>query len=268
MRKIVAYTLLFFVIFTIPISVYASENNTTEPTTETTDDNQKIITSTVQYENLTPGKEYTVSGVLMNNATNQTVFDRDGNPIQKDITFTPEKSDDYVNIEYNITNVDIDQLEGDVSIYEQLNGQSTNKPINNHGDTGNTEDLSDILYNFHAEHPYIWFGMSVLIMIFTLIFIMRISRCLITGEPLHLFSSPYESYHPYYDNDDDEDEEDNEEEPETDEITNTAEYKDDDYYDLDNNTHMFVCKSCGQKFILQDTFEGFVPKCPNCGDII
>lgn len=47
-----------------------------------------------------------------------------------------------------------------------------------------------------------------------------------------------------------------------------GDYQADNYFDLDHNTHMLICDCCGQKFIVQDKFEGYIPKCPNCGNII
>lgn len=50
------------------------------------------IEDTVSYKNLTPGKEYTVSGVLMNKAADEP-FTVNGEEIRSEVTFTPETAD-------------------------------------------------------------------------------------------------------------------------------------------------------------------------------
>lgn len=57
------------------------------------------IEDVVSYKNLTPGKEYTVSGVLMNKATGQP-FTVNGKEIRSEITFTPETADGEVTVEF------------------------------------------------------------------------------------------------------------------------------------------------------------------------
>ena len=57
------------------------------------------IEDTVSYKNLTPGKEYTVSGVLMNKATGEP-FTVNGKEIRSEVTFTPETADGEVTVEF------------------------------------------------------------------------------------------------------------------------------------------------------------------------
>ncbi len=57
------------------------------------------IEDVVSYKNLTPGKEYTVSGVLMNKATGEH-FTVNGKEIRSEATFTPETADGKVTVEF------------------------------------------------------------------------------------------------------------------------------------------------------------------------
>ena len=57
------------------------------------------IEDIVSYKNLTPGKEYTISGVLMDKATGKP-FTADGEEIRSDITFIPETSDGEVTVTF------------------------------------------------------------------------------------------------------------------------------------------------------------------------
>lgn len=49
------------------------------------------IDDIVKYTNLTPGKEYTIVGTLMDKSTGKA-FEIDGKPVTSEVTFTPEKS--------------------------------------------------------------------------------------------------------------------------------------------------------------------------------
>ena len=57
------------------------------------------IEDTVSYKNLTPGKEYTAKGVLMNKATGEP-FLADGKEIRSSFTFKPDKPDGEINITF------------------------------------------------------------------------------------------------------------------------------------------------------------------------
>lgn len=57
------------------------------------------IEDTVSYKNLTPGKEYTVQGVLMDKATGK-VFLVDGNAVASEVAFTPEQPDGEVTVSF------------------------------------------------------------------------------------------------------------------------------------------------------------------------
>lgn len=57
------------------------------------------IVDTVQYEGLTPGKEYTIKGVLMDKATNAPLL-VGGNPVTAEKTFKPKMSSGKVKLEF------------------------------------------------------------------------------------------------------------------------------------------------------------------------
>ena len=55
------------------------------------------IDDTVKYANLTPGKEYTIVGTLMDKSTGKP-FEVDGKPVTSEVTFTPEKTDGKITV--------------------------------------------------------------------------------------------------------------------------------------------------------------------------
>lgn len=57
------------------------------------------IEDTISYRNLTPGKEYTIKGVLMDKATG-TAFLVDSNAVTSEVTFTPEQPDGEVLVSF------------------------------------------------------------------------------------------------------------------------------------------------------------------------
>ena len=69
--------------------------HTAEPTGEIT------IVDVVEYTGLTPGKTYTISGVLMDKATNQPLL-VDGAEITAEVEFTPEAADGTVGLTYTL----------------------------------------------------------------------------------------------------------------------------------------------------------------------
>ncbi|MBR6406030.1 MAG: VaFE repeat-containing surface-anchored protein [Lachnospiraceae bacterium] len=60
-------------------------------------DTTVTLIDTVFYQDLLPGREYTVKGVLMNKATGKEVL-QDGKKIEGSTTFRPEKSDGFVEV--------------------------------------------------------------------------------------------------------------------------------------------------------------------------
>ena len=58
------------------------------------------VVDTVFYENLIPGKEYVVSGVLMDKATGEPLKDAQGNGVSASAAFTPESPDGEVEVAF------------------------------------------------------------------------------------------------------------------------------------------------------------------------
>ena len=72
----------------------------------------------VSYTNLEVGKEYKVSGKLMNKETGEPLLDADGNEITAETTFTPEESNGVVDLEYTL---DSSLLAGkEIVVFEDL----------------------------------------------------------------------------------------------------------------------------------------------------
>ena len=61
-------------------------------------DEEVTIIDTVSYKNLIPGKEYKVTGVLMNKETEEALLDAEGNPITGETIFTPEAAEGTVDV--------------------------------------------------------------------------------------------------------------------------------------------------------------------------
>ncbi len=83
-------------------TVYIPEIHTTAADQKTginhiKSEEQATIVDTVLYSHLLPGKEYTVKGVLMNKETGEEVL-IDDKPITAETTFTPEKSEESVDV--------------------------------------------------------------------------------------------------------------------------------------------------------------------------
>ena len=76
------------------------------------------IEDVVKYENLIPGKEYTVFGELMDKSTGKS-FLVDGKPVTAEATFTPEKSSGDVKVEFTF-DARLIQIETDLVVFEGL----------------------------------------------------------------------------------------------------------------------------------------------------
>lgn len=77
-----------------------------------------VIVDTVTYENLIPGKEYVVTGVLMDKATGEPLEDARGNGISASAAFTPESPDGEVEVAFEF---DATGLEGKSAVvFESL----------------------------------------------------------------------------------------------------------------------------------------------------
>lgn len=76
------------------------------------------IEDVISYKNLTPGKEYTIKGVLMNKVTGQP-FLVNGKELHSEATFTPETADGEVNV-YFIFDADGITTETEIVVFETL----------------------------------------------------------------------------------------------------------------------------------------------------
>lgn len=66
-----------------------------------------VLTDTISYKNLEPGKEYIAHGTLMDKATGKEVTDRDGHTITAQNTFVPTSTNGRVNVVFTFSNVDL-----------------------------------------------------------------------------------------------------------------------------------------------------------------
>ncbi|MFP7697077.1 VaFE repeat-containing surface-anchored protein [Trueperella sp. LYQ143] len=62
----------------------------------------RTLTDVVAYTQLEPGKEYTVTGTLMDKATSKPLTDATGKPITSSATFTPETANGTVKVEFTV----------------------------------------------------------------------------------------------------------------------------------------------------------------------
>lgn len=59
-----------------------------------------VIKDRVEYKGLEPGREYIMSGRLMDAVTGNEIKDKDGKTVTVEVKFTPEKSDGYIDMEF------------------------------------------------------------------------------------------------------------------------------------------------------------------------
>ena len=76
-------------------------------------DDETVIIDTVSYENLVPGKEYTLKGSVQVKKTGEDgkvtaePLEADGKPVKAEATFTPEKSEGTANVTFQFSSRDI-----------------------------------------------------------------------------------------------------------------------------------------------------------------
>ena len=76
------------------------------------------LTDTVSYKHLIPGKEYTLTGKLMDKATGKA-FLLDGKEITSEVTFTPDEPDGEIEVEFTF-DARLIQIETDLVVFEGL----------------------------------------------------------------------------------------------------------------------------------------------------
>ncbi len=91
------------------------------------------VVDTVKYENLVPGQEYKVSGVLMDKSTGEKVF-VDNKEVTGEATFTPEKANGTVEVTFTFDASSLEKKE--LVVFEKIYN-AEGKEIANH------EDLED-----------------------------------------------------------------------------------------------------------------------------
>lgn len=102
----------------IDIHTNASSENGSNEQQET--EKEVTLIDTVSYEGLQVGKEYTVSGKLMNKETGEPLLDVDGNEITAETTFTPEEPNGTVDVEFTFDMTGI-KAGTDIVVFESLN---------------------------------------------------------------------------------------------------------------------------------------------------
>lgn len=88
-------------------------------TKDTQSANDVVLVDTVSYSGLQIGKEYTVSGILMDKATGKPFLDFDGHEVKAETTFTPESRDGTVDVIFKFNSLNI-KLDTDVVVFETL----------------------------------------------------------------------------------------------------------------------------------------------------
>ena len=76
------------------------------------------LTDTVSYKHLIPGREYTLTGKLMDKATGKA-FLLDGKEITSEVTFTPDEPDGVIEVEFTF-DARLIQIETDLVVFEGL----------------------------------------------------------------------------------------------------------------------------------------------------
>lgn len=129
--------------------------HSTEETTEE-NNNTNVIVDTVKYENLTPGKEYTINGVLYKTSGESLA--------ESSTTFIPETSDGETQLTYTV-DVDDESTPFEASAFEwlednkeQANHQMTETIENNHGDIPHNQN-NGIITLIAIFIGYIVFGL-------------------------------------------------------------------------------------------------------------
>ena len=81
-------------------------------------DGSVIITDTVHYKGLVPGREFIVHGILMDKNTGDALIDSNGETIENSVIFTPENSEGDVQVRFEFDASDLAGL--DVVVFEDL----------------------------------------------------------------------------------------------------------------------------------------------------
>lgn len=107
------------------------------------------IDDVVSYKNLTVGKEYTISGVLMNKSTGKA-FLVDGKEVCSEVTFTPEKSDGEVTVSFTFDGSAITK-DTEIVVFETLYREKTEIAV--HADIDDKDQTVTIHPQPEPEKP-------------------------------------------------------------------------------------------------------------------
>ena len=121
------------------------------------------VTDIVSYENLTPGKEYTISGVLMNKSTSE-VFTLNGEEITSEITFIPEQACGEVAVSFTFDSAGIIQTT-ELVVFERVYRENmeiaVHADINDNGQTVKiVPPLPEIPQTGDSSNIGFWIGLG------------------------------------------------------------------------------------------------------------
>ena len=81
-------------------------------------DGSVIITDTVHYKGVVPGREFIVHGILMDKNTGDALVDSNGETVENSVVFTPDASEGDVEVRFEFDATDLAGL--DVVVFEDL----------------------------------------------------------------------------------------------------------------------------------------------------
>ena len=121
------------------------------------------IDDIVHYTNLTPGKEYTICGILMNKKTGES-FKVEGQEVTAEITFIPEQTNGEIKVSFNF-NADGLTFETEVVVFEKLFRESveiaTHTDIEDDGQTVKlTPPTPDVPQTGDSSYLGFWIGLA------------------------------------------------------------------------------------------------------------
>lgn len=126
-------------------SVHTNATDADDGDQEATADDEVKINDEVSYTGLTPGRNYTVTGTLMDKGTGDSVKDADGNPVTATTTFTPDAADGSVTVTFEFDGSSI--ADHDTVAFEELYDADTNTLIGEH------KDIEDEGQTVHLKSP-------------------------------------------------------------------------------------------------------------------
>ncbi len=127
----------------------------TEASSENGSHDQQVgkvtVKDTVSYTGLKPGKEYVMSGMLMNKDTEEPILDKEGNKVVSDVTFIPEEADGEVVVEFTF---DASLLAGTTTVvFEDLKNNGVTVAIHHDiNDEDQTINFIDIKTEASSEN--------------------------------------------------------------------------------------------------------------------